>query len=400
MLFVRNPTGVSHSPAEHAETADCLAGVEAARPRRRGAGVTAYWCEYAQLPDATARSRRRADRGRRRADHRRSSRAPTRGRVTRRLAGAGAARLRERPLARLPPRAAGPHPRRRRHLLDVARADVRRRRAAGPRQLPARSPAPRTPRWRWPGVTCVGEFHYLHHPRRRRPLRRPERDVGGAGRRPPPTPACGSPCSTPATSPAAWTRAATCRWTTSRCGSPTATPTRGRARVAAAARARPGCGSAPRSTRCARCRRRSSPTVVAAAAAGGRCTCTSRSSRPRTRPAWRSTAARRPALLAERRRARPAHHRGARHPPRPHDDVAALGGSRTAVCACPSTEADLADGVGPFRRAAGRRLAAVPGQRPARRDRPDRRGPAAGAARAAGDRRARRASGPPSCSTP
>lgn len=29
MLFVRNPTGVSHSPAEHAEQADCDAGVEA-----------------------------------------------------------------------------------------------------------------------------------------------------------------------------------------------------------------------------------------------------------------------------------------------------------------------------------------------------------------------------------
>ncbi|SDS96461.1 N-carbamoyl-L-amino-acid hydrolase [Nocardioides scoriae] len=29
MLFVRNPTGVSHSPAEHAETADCLLGVHA-----------------------------------------------------------------------------------------------------------------------------------------------------------------------------------------------------------------------------------------------------------------------------------------------------------------------------------------------------------------------------------
>ncbi len=29
MLFVRNPTGVSHSPAEHAEDADCLAGVDA-----------------------------------------------------------------------------------------------------------------------------------------------------------------------------------------------------------------------------------------------------------------------------------------------------------------------------------------------------------------------------------
>ena len=29
MLFVRNPTGVSHSPAEHADEADCLAGVQA-----------------------------------------------------------------------------------------------------------------------------------------------------------------------------------------------------------------------------------------------------------------------------------------------------------------------------------------------------------------------------------
>lgn len=29
MLFVRNPTGVSHSPAEHADTADCHAGVAA-----------------------------------------------------------------------------------------------------------------------------------------------------------------------------------------------------------------------------------------------------------------------------------------------------------------------------------------------------------------------------------
>ena len=29
MLFVRNPTGVSHSPAEHAEAEDCSAGVEA-----------------------------------------------------------------------------------------------------------------------------------------------------------------------------------------------------------------------------------------------------------------------------------------------------------------------------------------------------------------------------------
>ena len=28
MIFVRNPTGVSHSPAEFAERDDCLAGVQ------------------------------------------------------------------------------------------------------------------------------------------------------------------------------------------------------------------------------------------------------------------------------------------------------------------------------------------------------------------------------------
>ena len=36
MLFVRNPTGVSHSPAEHAEMADCLAGVEVLADTLRG----------------------------------------------------------------------------------------------------------------------------------------------------------------------------------------------------------------------------------------------------------------------------------------------------------------------------------------------------------------------------
>jgi N-carbamoyl-L-amino-acid hydrolase len=29
MLFVRNPTGVSHSPDEHAPADDCVAGVQA-----------------------------------------------------------------------------------------------------------------------------------------------------------------------------------------------------------------------------------------------------------------------------------------------------------------------------------------------------------------------------------
>jgi N-carbamoyl-L-amino-acid hydrolase len=39
MLFVRNPTGVSHSPREHAEPDDCHRGVEAlARVARELAG--------------------------------------------------------------------------------------------------------------------------------------------------------------------------------------------------------------------------------------------------------------------------------------------------------------------------------------------------------------------------
>jgi N-carbamoyl-L-amino-acid hydrolase len=29
MLFVRNPTGISHSPDEHAEIADCRSGAQA-----------------------------------------------------------------------------------------------------------------------------------------------------------------------------------------------------------------------------------------------------------------------------------------------------------------------------------------------------------------------------------
>ena len=51
MLFVRNPTGISHSPAELAEPCDCLAGVERSDRWSRSSPVTTYWCEYAALPD-------------------------------------------------------------------------------------------------------------------------------------------------------------------------------------------------------------------------------------------------------------------------------------------------------------------------------------------------------------
>ena len=63
MLFVRNPTGVSHSPAEHAERADCEAGVRGPGRRAGGPGLpvngdgTRRWlADLAWLPGAGVRS--------------------------------------------------------------------------------------------------------------------------------------------------------------------------------------------------------------------------------------------------------------------------------------------------------------------------------------------------------
>ena len=64
MLFVRNPTGISHSPAEHAERDDCLAGVEALTAvaaelagaiRSPAVTVTRFWAAHALLPGGAAR---------------------------------------------------------------------------------------------------------------------------------------------------------------------------------------------------------------------------------------------------------------------------------------------------------------------------------------------------------
>ena len=148
MLFVRNPTGVSHSPAEHAEAADC---------RRRGRppspGRSRRWRDRllvrARLARATAAVAGVRVAGGRRADRRR------RGRRT------GA---RRRPAAR--PRAA-------RASRTRTRTPSTGRCAGGPTTAAARSgpgasgctpsppgstptatwrsPAPPTPRWRWPG---------------------------------------------------------------------------------------------------------------------------------------------------------------------------------------------------------------------------------------------------------
>ena len=156
MLFVRNPTGVSHSPAEHAEHRGLPPRASRRSPRwsaswpdeRPSSGPALARDARAGCPSGLAR--RRPARGARRPVHRRrpaDSPAPATpsGSPGVVLPGPG-----QRPQPRLPPRAARPHPRRRRHLLDLARADVRRRRAARPGLATSRWPGPSTPRWRWP----------------------------------------------------------------------------------------------------------------------------------------------------------------------------------------------------------------------------------------------------------
>jgi len=73
------------------------------------------------------------------------------------------------------------------------------------------------------GITCVGEFHYLHHG----PGGARYGDLNAMGRRcgrPRRQPASGSPCSTPATCAAA----STCGWRVCSAGSTTRTPRAGR----------------------------------------------------------------------------------------------------------------------------------------------------------------------------
>ena len=77
------------------------------------------------------------------------------------------------------------------------------------------------------GVSCVGEFHYLHH----QPDGRPYADPNAMGRamvRRPPRPACASRSSTPATSRAGWALTARSRWPDPSGGSATVTPRAGR----------------------------------------------------------------------------------------------------------------------------------------------------------------------------
>ncbi len=200
------------------------------------------------------------------------------------------------------------------------------------------------------GITCVGEFHYLHHGpdgRRRTTTRTPwarrcarrRRDAGirltlldtcyltGGDRR-------------------AAVRARSC-------ASATATPSAWAERVARADRRRDVAGWARPCTRCARCRPsdlgrrwwRPAPDASAARAPVG-------AARRERRRAWRRTAARRPScstrhgVLGPRTTAVHATHLT-------DEDIApARRRAGTATCFCPTTERDLADGIGPARRLA------------------------------------------------
>ena len=201
MLFVRNPTGVSHSPDEHAETADCLAGVEAlADTLERLAGhVTAYWLERAWPATGPVRRRRRCVRRRGRRftgvaggaagrsaerlaglDDSRSARTATATRSTGRCAGAPSAER-------------GTFWTWREQMYDVAGRLTRTRYFAL-----ARADVPGDGRGRdhqRRGVPLPAP------PARRDAVRRPERDGARAAGGRPARPGCGSRCWTPATSP-------------------------------------------------------------------------------------------------------------------------------------------------------------------------------------------------------
>ena len=194
----------------------------------------------------------------------------------------GAARAGQRPQPRLPPRPPRPHPRRRRHLLDLAAADVR---ASPAGSIPtATSHLARAvyAEMALAGYTAVGEFHYLHHAPGGRPYADPNAmgaraDRGGdRGRHP------AHPAGHLLPGRRADARRATSRWTRCRCGSATATSSAGRTASVELRRRpeRPDRGRDPLGPRGARPPTwpRSPPRP-----ATGRCTSISASSRPRTR---------------------------------------------------------------------------------------------------------------------
>ena len=160
------------------------------------------------------------------------------------------------------------------------------------------------------GITCVGEFHYLHHG-----AAAPYADPNAMGE---------ALIAAAAEAGIRITLLDTCYLAGGfgdaargrpASASPTATRTPGRSapRRCAARRTR---ASAPRSTPCARCPPTSSrPSRTGRASAARRCTRTCPSSAPRTRPASPPTAARRPSCSTSTARSARGCLHGPRHPP-------------------------------------------------------------------------------------
>ena len=131
--------------------------------------------------------RRRARVGRRDRDRRSTSRVGERPRVgpppdAERRAGVDDPGLRERPLPRVPPRAARPHPRPAGLVLDLARGRCTRSPRGSTRTRTTTLARATYAEMALAGITTVGEFHYVHHGRAAA-VRRPERDGRRPGRR-------------------------------------------------------------------------------------------------------------------------------------------------------------------------------------------------------------------------
>ena len=311
-----------------------------------------YWCEL-RLARRRRRSSRRAGRGRRRADRGRDAPAsapPPDG--ASRLAGLDAARASPTPTRHAFHRAL----RGRTHGGRAARSGpgasrCTRSPTARSRPLPARWRAATFAEMALAGITRVGEFHYLHHGRDGAPYADPNAmgEAVIAGRRA--RPACGSRCSTPATCTA---------------GSASelerdaaALQRRRRRRVGdAGRRARRRRRPTVRIGAAIHCVRAVDPAAIAAVAAWATERGAPLHAHVSEQPAEnerlpaRPTAARRPSCSPRRARSSRALHRGPRHPPDRRATSALLGDAGATCCICPTTERDLADGIGPARGAA------------------------------------------------
>ena len=252
----------------------------------------------------------------------------------------------QRALPCLPAGPARAHPGRAGRLLDLAAADVRDRR--GDRAGPLLRPRPRDLRGNGAGRDHGGRRVPLPPSRpRRRPLRRPERDGEGRDRR---GPRGGNPHH-PARHLLPPRRDRARRRRASSCASPTAPPTPGPS-GSTGSRSPRWPGSERRSTAFARSTRRPRPGWRPSPPSDpGRSTPMSPSSRPRTTTALAAYGKTPTALLAEAgalsERFTAVH---ATHLDEPTSPL--LGGAGCGICLCPTTERDLADGVGPARRLA------------------------------------------------